>query len=1278
MPFLPRLLLLTLVAVLPSSAAPSPPNLVYPLQAQLPPVARVNETWTWTLLPGTFNASSGSTLTLSTRSLPSWCEFDATSETFTGLPLLADLGSSVVTVTANVTGVARGRSDSFTLLVVDPAVEPKPYVRLPLADQVASAAAVSGGGTLTPDGALKVPPQWSFSFGFQQYTFENAERQKIYYEAYEEGTTSLPSWVEFDNATVTFGGLAPSENGEYAFTFFGSERYGYGDVQQTLRLVVAEHSFELLGAAAAEMNGSTVLPAVEATPGGPVKYTIPLDQFRIDNSTISSRNLSSVTADLSHANLLSYLSFSFANLSLSGEIPFSFEPTEKDELLIPLTLVDQYNNALHTNLSLEISASLFDTSLFPQTIDVKQGEEFSQSLSPFFTSTTPSSSSSSRQKRASTDPDASFSATISPLEAQQWISFSPSDLRLVGTAPAEIPAYQNATVEILASPSSNPSLVSRAEFVFSVVTSSTNTTTTHPRHPSSSHGLSHSAQLGLGLGLGLGGGLLLLAILAFCCWKKRKEAGEKEGEDERKMRRDTSQQLAAYSPNPAATNSTVTVVGGSPYLGKEKEEGEKEQQQQGGLAPPVPGAEGMALPLHQQQRDASPPKGPRRFDVMGMLFRSESGWSAKSAAGAVFRGGGGKKGKPPVGKEDVSYPRPALPQESSLFGLGIDDDEQPHQVVIVAGEDGQDGRRATTYQEHSDPAALAARAGTPSSSGNGSRRGGPGRVSSWESGGSSSLFYSDRSAASPIPSSQGSGLTSSPASSGRRRANRPPSIPHRRRDFLPLPLASPTASPNASPVPSPTRDTYDVTNTSSFYAHHGMDASLERDDSQGGSSSGSGGNGGIRIVGSHSDSTSGGSDPYPTQSTNASLPHVASFQQYSSPSRSGSYPSDSPSNDSLPAPRLIPFASERPTPPFSRTLTSQSSLRARGLDPDAIEDAEEDIPEGEEGEWGYEEGPSGVSAVSSTRRRTGIRPASGVYHGEGIPEESVVYYGPEEGNVSNSQEHPNPRETWRSPSGFADSVYSYDEGEESGVRYVGSVASTSVAPSPFLRDGQPKQQEADRASGSYYEPPTPRSDVFSRFSTATTAPTPTSPAFNRNSSQSQSSPAHKRASSSHSPIYVPITVNVPFRFTPRLASPPFVSISSSPGRGGPPRATYHAFVENPPLDDDKAAGDEEEEWAGLPDFLHFDGGSIEMFGLARRGDVGIWRVVVVERKVMRTPGSPTRSGSPTRGGRVSPDKEWEDVTEQVVGRFELTVAFGDGGQEFMDGEDEGELKIVTY
>lgn len=228
----PFLLALLLLATL-SLSAPSTPNLVYPLAAQLPPTARTEQIWSWTLLPGTFNASSGSTLSLSSRDLPAWAQFDANTWTFSGLPNVADLGSQLVTVQANASGAAEGISSVFELVVVETGL---PYVRLSIEEQLPTAASFADGADLTPDGALEIPPTWSFSLGFQQYTFENANRDRIYYDARLAGTTSLPSWLNFDNRTVTFDGVAPRETGEYEITIYGSERFGHGDVVQTLKL----------------------------------------------------------------------------------------------------------------------------------------------------------------------------------------------------------------------------------------------------------------------------------------------------------------------------------------------------------------------------------------------------------------------------------------------------------------------------------------------------------------------------------------------------------------------------------------------------------------------------------------------------------------------------------------------------------------------------------------------------------------------------------------------------------------------------------------------------------------------------------------------------------------------------------------------------------------------------------------------------------------------------------------------------------------------------------
>ncbi|GAA6001866.1 Axl2p [Rhodotorula paludigena] len=1285
------------------------PTLVYPLQAQRPPVARTGEPWTFALLSGTFSSSSGGTVSLAAGSnVPSWATFDPASATFSGTPPSSDIGSTVVSVRATDANDGVSATGRFTLLVVDSGSEPAPYVRLPLSEQLERAAAVSGGGTLTPGGALKVPPQWSFSFGFQQYTIENAQRQRMYYSAFERGTTTLPSWIQFDNQTVTFGGLAPYSDGEYEIDLVASERFGYGDARQSFRISVTTHSFELV-----QSNGTGVgvFPSVNATVGGPVNYTVPLDQLRLDNSTVERADLSSISLDLTAA---SFLQFDPSNLTVSGEVPASFAPTGDEGLSLPLSLVDQYNNTLQANLSLVVSASVFDSSAFPANIDVQVGKKFEQDLGAFLAS---SSTTPSRTKRAlpSSLKDTSFSTTVSPESAASWVTFDASTFTLSGTAPDEIPSYQNASVTLDALDPST-SAVSRASFVLSVIEGGGNST-----HPTSSpsmdkKGLSHDAKLGLGIGLGLGLPLLIAAlVLLACCYRRKRRdgpAGGKNGGLLISHPRPLNPSVTGSSPDPTAySSSALTIAGtspsmyekdGSPVAAREKWDSPSKKHHQ--LAPPVAGAEQLALPITVVQHrplttlheaDEPPPTpttphghplqppNPSRFDIMGRLFRSDSGGSVLDAmrggvaAVAGFASGKGKdRSAHSLGSPQRSG-NPPLPHESSLYGLGIDDDaDEPRRIVVVSeGGRGGDG----TYSAGAATAGPAA--------------GASGRVSSWESGASSSLFYSDRSAPSPAGSSRsvphrrttsrsgsGSGLGSgfgsptpsssgSIASSGARSAGGtrrgPGSVPQRRRDFLPLPPRSPTASPGGSPAPSPTRDTYDVVARPPYAREESeeqlQDGAVEEDEM----------GGGIRMVASHSDSTTGSSGRGEEQERSEELldasvaysEHQAQhFQQYSSPSRSGSYPSEGHSSESHAPARLIAFTQERRPPPFSRTLTSQTSLAARrpseptdaerDYDDDAVEDAWEDDEDADDEAYDDEGRP---------------RPRSGVYappEWEGSPTTSAVFY--PSASASN-------RETWRSRSAYGESVLSrtsFDDEQRlsaGGVRYVGSVASTQVSPympSSFTHD-----------SASHYShdvPPTPRSDVFSAASSQPTAAT-------SSAARSSGSPSHhKRTSSYLEPLRVQLYVNEPFRFVPRLDPPPFASITASPGRSGPPRVTYHAYVELSRFDQSKRLStapradedDEDEGIADLPSWVHFDGGAIEVYGLARRVDVGSLPVIVVERKEQRTTGSPTRSGSPVR-----------DVTEQVVGRFDLVVGHRESVVVERAGaaeEDEGELRIVTY
>lgn len=1026
-----------------TQAAPSPPNLVYSLQEQRPPVARVNQTWSWTLLPDTFNASSGATLTLSSRSLPSWATFDAASYTFAGLPGAADVGSQYVTVQANVSGVATGTTDGFQLLVVDGQAA---YVRLSIAEQLPSASSLGGGATYTADGAMRVPPNWSFSLGFQQYTFQDASLSQIYYTAYQTGTTELPSWLSFDNRTVTFDGLAPSTLGEMSFTIFGSDHFGYGDVQQQFSLSVGYHYLSL----------GQPLPSLNTSIDDAVNYTIPISGILLDNSTIVASNLSAVEVTLTN---LPYLSYDSKTRVISGSIPSTVISTS---FSIPVTFRDVYNDTVVTNISMAILTSLFTSSTLPALV-VQPGQNFSDDLSPYFT-----------------NHRANYSVSTLPSSAEKWINFDATTHLLYGTAPTTSPG--NITLSFTGV-DSNTGISSEAALVLAVskaaATSSSAPLPTSSVTPvTSHHGLSHSAKLGIGIAFGTLGGILLLVCLLACCRQYLS--------NDRRIRRDASTlifdqaTIAAAQKSGRSTGETTFI---SRFRKSPKSEGEKTPTPtpspiiRPGLPPLAPEVVSFA-PSGPVENDTSSAK-PKRLNLMGIF-----------------------KGSTP--KRDISTI--SLPMsQNSLFGLGIGDSPSRHNIVVVTDGTGATFVPGNNHSRSDDDE----RAGTPGESD-------IERTSSWGSGGSSSLFYSDGS----DHEAGGSGRPKRPNGGER-------SAPKQRRDFLPIPIRA----GSQSPTPSPARSNSPYDSNSSFASSSGQ--------------------GGIRLVTSPPHNTSQNNFNY-----NSSSPTRDADESYLASTGSGH--SIGPGG-----PRLIPFTNERN---FSQTAADSRrrvSAMAHPHRNSAIEDADE-IP---------------------NRRSALYAPPL-----QGSPTTSAVFF-------SNARD-----DEWNRVSAISASDYG---AAPEGIRLVSS------------RPGSP-----DRWT-------------------------------------------HRRTATSSMYIErIRVHVNEPFRFTPQMNPAPSVAISSSPGRGGPPRASYMALMDTP----ENPSTDRQP----LPDWLHFDQGSLEIWGLPRRVDVGSMALLIIERKVAQVPGSPTRRGSPD--SRSVPEE-----LEQVVGRYVLDVEWRrESSRPLGDSDDEGVLQVIQY
>lgn len=667
-----RLSLIAFTSLILSSlvlSAPSPPTLVYPLQLQRPPVARVNELWSWKLYPNTFTASSDSTISLSSQRLPTWATFDAASATFAGVPGSSDIGSTDVIIQANSSGIATGVTDDFVLVVVDAV---GPFVRMSIASQIPSASNLGGGGTVvTPDGALRVPPGWSFSLGFQQYTFQTPNYDRIYYTAYETGLEVLPEWLNFDNETVTFGGVAPVMVGEFSITIFGSTIFGYGDVSQVFRLAVGYHSLELL----------SPLPALNTTRSDHVSYVIPLTSLRLDNSTITDVNLTSIAVDLTS---YPYLTYDPATLTIKGTLSSTLQPLTGS---IPIIFTDVYNDTVTTTLPFNVVSSLFTNATLP-VLTVVAGTAFTDNLSTYASSKI-----------------ASYSAIFSPSSVSQWLSFNPVTMTISGTPPAGIALA--VTVQLSAFDSSD-GVTSSASFAINVAlpTPPASTTTSTSAQTSSTSsaadaaggggGLSQAAKLGIGISLGVVGGLIVLALLMSYCRQYVSEDGLG-----RAQRRDSSFLIFDQATITTAQNTklnsqtTKATLAGIPTTMQEK-------KKQVIHTPPMQQSRSESIGEQQEKGDVIVKEASaKRFDLLGLL-----------------RGALPKKEMPII----------SLPiSQNSLYGLGIGDTPP----------------RSASSPRHATEEPRAPKVGPSSSARLADAESDLERSSSWESQGSSSWFYSE-------------------------------------------------------------------------------------------------------------------------------------------------------------------------------------------------------------------------------------------------------------------------------------------------------------------------------------------------------------------------------------------------------------------------------------------------------------------------------------------------------------------------------------------------------
>ncbi|CAD6445296.1 8e2b2b98-5ad1-4db7-8fae-1ab69609bf9b [Sclerotinia trifoliorum] len=384
--------ILSAIAVF-GAVADAIPSIAYPINAQFPPIARVSLPYSYTFPQSTF--SSTSPLRYSLSGSPQWLSVDSTSRTLSGIPSSSDVRTGTVTeITFGVIASdSSGSITSNTTLVVSK--NSPPSIKIPAQLQLASQ------GPFSAPSTLLYHPSSPFEISFDPATFSSSGGTNLKYYALSADDTPLPSWVLFDDRTLTFSGETP----EYAsliqppqtfgIQLIASDVAGYSGASIPFNIRVGVHLLAF----------STVNSVVNATPGVEVNYTSLENSLQLDGQPANDSSIVSVTAQTPE-----WLTFDDNTLSLTGT-----PPSDAISYNVSVQAVDIYGDNVNTVVFIKIATALFVGPI--KDVNATIGSKFSFSLGAYIENTY----------------DTTLTAQVSP--PTDWIYFDAHGFVISGKVP---------------------------------------------------------------------------------------------------------------------------------------------------------------------------------------------------------------------------------------------------------------------------------------------------------------------------------------------------------------------------------------------------------------------------------------------------------------------------------------------------------------------------------------------------------------------------------------------------------------------------------------------------------------------------------------------------------------------------------------------------------------------------------------------------------------------------------------------------------------------------
>lgn len=372
------------------------PSLDFPVNAQVPPVARTSQPYTFVFSASTFTSADGP-ISYTLSSQPSWLRLIDGSRTFSGTPEPEDVGAATFNLIAADSSGSTSASVTFVVLASS-----GPEVAQPVLPQLARIGPTSG------PSSLLLRPLQDFAFNFDAETFANTNADTKLY-AVSANNTPLPNWVQFDSSSLAFSGTSPPLVSStaapqiYGIKLVASDVAGFSEATIDFQLVVGYHV----------LTATDVHQAINITPGEEFSSTNFRENLTLDNQIVADSAITSVTS-----NGPEWVHLDASAISLDG-IP----PAEAKSTNVTISILDVYSDIL--NIIVELIAVSDPVSLFTGTLpdaNATAGDSFSYTIN--------ATRLISKQVHLSADLGS----------ASTWLHFSPQNRILYGDVPIKVPA----------------------------------------------------------------------------------------------------------------------------------------------------------------------------------------------------------------------------------------------------------------------------------------------------------------------------------------------------------------------------------------------------------------------------------------------------------------------------------------------------------------------------------------------------------------------------------------------------------------------------------------------------------------------------------------------------------------------------------------------------------------------------------------------------------------------------------------------------------------------